>query len=211
MNLIELLLSISKLKGDATVLDVGCGIGGTTRYLARHLGCAVTGITISGRQVAIANSLTAEEEGTSPPLPSSTTTTRANDDVLADFQSLGANNGKVQFLELDAEKMESRFEPASFDVVWISEALSHFPDKPLFFRNAARVLKSEGGKLIIADWFKVDDATLAEIQGGEADIKLIEGLSQLVPPPSHPPRPPATPRTHHVMSDSDSEFDFPVC
>lgn len=188
VNLIKLLLSISELQANCSVLDVGCGIGGTTRHLARELGCSVTGITISGRQVAIANRLTAEESGETPPTssristPTTTATSATNDSNVRAFQVLGAKNGQVRFIELDAEKMESWFEPASFDAVWISEALSHFPDKPLFFRNSARVLKSGGGKLVIADWFKADDATLVEISGGEADIKLIEGLSYLIPP-----------------------------
>lgn len=150
VNLIKLLLSISDLQPNSAVLDVGCGIGGTTRHLARELGCTATGITISGRQVAIANRLTSEEQSkspspnpTTPAEPSTSTSTVGNSDSIA-FRGLGTKSGKVRFLELDAEKMESRFDPASFDAVWISEALSHFPDKPLFFRNAARVLKSGG-------------------------------------------------------------------
>ncbi|KEF55553.1 uncharacterized protein A1O9_08303 [Exophiala aquamarina CBS 119918] len=184
VNLINLMLSISEVQANSTVLDVGCGIGGTTRHLARELGCSVTGITISGRQVAIANRLTAEESEANPTLISSAapkSSIGSDDDDTVAFMALGAKNGKVRFLELDAEKMESRFKPASFDAVWISEALSHFPDKPLFFRNAARVLRSGGGKLVIADWFKADHAALAEIQGGEADIKLIED-GMLLPP-----------------------------
>ncbi|KAK5049095.1 hypothetical protein LTR84_005518 [Exophiala bonariae] len=184
VNLIKLLLSISELQENSTVLDVGCGIGGTTRHLARELGCTVTGITISGRQVAIANRLTNEEASSNGTTSTSTTADSSTPETTSDtpaFHALGTKSGKVRFLELDAEKMESRFNPASFDAVWISEALSHFPDKPLFFRNAARVLKTGGGKLVIADWFKADGAVLKDLEGGERDIKSIED-GMLLPP-----------------------------
>lgn len=148
-------------------MDVGCGIGGTSRYLASQHGCTVTGITISTRQVEIANRLTkdaAEAESA----------TGTADSVILDadgFVKLGA--GKVRFIELDAERMADFFvtQEGSFDAVWISEALSHFPNKPLFFQNAQRVLK-EGGRLVLADWFKAEDIDEKTFTN---DIKPIEG------------------------------------
>jgi tocopherol O-methyltransferase len=163
-NLIQLLLDTSKLPSNSTVLDVGCGIGGTSRYLASKHGCSVTGITISSKQVEIANRLTktaVEDEASSKP-PSDQGATRLGE-------------GRVKFLELDAEKMGDFFndQQGSFDAVWISEALSHFPNKALFFENVMKVLKP-GGKLVLADWFKaedLDDTTFIN------DIKPIEGKS----------------------------------
>ncbi|KIV93879.1 hypothetical protein PV10_05058 [Exophiala mesophila] len=176
VNLINLLLSISQLSPNSTVLDVGCGIGGTTRHLAKDLGCTVTGITISGRQVAIANRITLDEAN------SDGTAANANADQTdtASFHPLGTLGGRVKYMELDAETMEAHFSASSFDAVWISEALSHFPDKALFFRNASRVLKS-GGKLVIADWFKAEEDELKGVVGGDDDIKLIED-GMLLPP-----------------------------
>src|SRR6476620_8142503 len=54
-NLIDLLIEKSRLKPKSKVLDVGCGIGGTSIYLAQKYQCNVTGITISPVQVDMAN------------------------------------------------------------------------------------------------------------------------------------------------------------
>jgi len=144
------------------VLDVGCGIGGTSRYLASALGCTVTGITISTKQVEIATRLTKAAAG------------GGGQDAEPDADGfLALGKGKAKFLELDAEKMGDFFasDAGAFDAVWISEALSHFPNKALFFQNAHKVLK-DGGKLVLADWFKADG--LAE-KAFDNDIKPIEG------------------------------------
>lgn len=91
-------------------------------------------------------------------------------------------DGSVRFIELDAEKMGDFFttEPNAlkFDAVWISEAMSHLPNKELFFRNAELLLKP-GGKLIVADWFKAEDLTEAQFK---ADIAPIEGKKHLYSP-----------------------------
>ena len=51
---------LDALPRGTTVLDVGCGIGGSSRILARDFGFDVTGITISPQQVARATELTTE-------------------------------------------------------------------------------------------------------------------------------------------------------
>ena len=128
---------------------------------------------------------------------SSSSTTKGGDDILEGgahdgFIALGDRGGKVRFIELDAEKMGEYFSSSSsssfsspqqsggvqeqqggFDVVWISEALSHFPNKALFFRNAHQLLRP-GGKLVLADWFKAEGLSEKEF---DADVKPIEGLS----------------------------------
>lgn len=52
---------LDKLPPGTTVLDVGCGIGGSSRILARDYGFAVTGITISPQQVKRAQELTPKD------------------------------------------------------------------------------------------------------------------------------------------------------
>lgn len=173
VQLIELLLERSALPVGSTVLDVGCGVGGTSRHLAQHHGCKVTGVTISGRQVEIARKLTLEVSA-----EKELWNTPATPGVLDESVKLG--DGSVRFLELDAEKMGDFFttDPnvLKFDCVWISEAMSHLPNKELFFRNA-HLLLNPGGKLVVADWFKAEDLTEEQMK---ADISPIEGQTFLV-------------------------------
>ena len=109
------------------VLDVGCGIGGTTRYLANKFGpsTTVTGITLSPNQVARATEL-AKERG----LPN------------AQFQIMDALN--------------LTFEDNTFDVVWACESGEHMPDKKRYVEEMARVLKP-GGRIVIATWCQRDE------------------------------------------------------
>ena len=52
--------SLDKLPSGTTVLDVGCGIGGSSRILAKDYGFDVTGVTISPQQVERAQQLTSD-------------------------------------------------------------------------------------------------------------------------------------------------------
>lgn len=167
LRLIELLVNRAQLEKGSKVLDVGCGLGGTSRYLATNHGCHVTGVTISGKQVEMAIALTLEQVKD----PAFKETSEA---------PMNVGNGSVRFIELDAEALDIYFPKTPngvFDCVWISEALSHLPDKQLFFRNAMQLLKPEG-KLVVADWFKAEALTEKEF---ESDIKPIED-GMLLPP-----------------------------
>jgi len=106
----------------AKVLDVGCGIGGTSRHLAKRFGqgTSVTGITLSPNQVKRATELAAEQ---------------------------GVPNAKFQVM--NALAME--FEDDTFDLVWACESGEHMPDKKKYVEEMVRVLKP-GGKIVIATW-----------------------------------------------------------
>jgi len=56
-QLIDCLISHAQIQRCATILDVGCGLGGTAIYLHKKLDAHVTGVTISPRQIEIANEL----------------------------------------------------------------------------------------------------------------------------------------------------------
>lgn len=97
-----------------TILDVGCGIGGSTLYLAEKFGAAATGITLSPVQAR-----------------------RGSDRA----RSAGLSQ-TVEFRVANA--LEMPFEDASFDLVWSLESGEHMPDKIQFLRECHRVLKPGG-------------------------------------------------------------------
>lgn len=145
---------------------MGCGIGGTSRYLAKTHDCRVTGVTISGKQVQLARKLTMDDKSTTDEASVDGTNKVAEEPI-----ELG--HGSVRFIELDAERLDAYFPVKdSFDCVWISEAMSHLPDKKLFFQNAVKLL-CQNGRLVVADWFRAEDLTDMQL---EADIKPIEGV-----------------------------------
>lgn len=150
------------------MLDAGCGIGGTARYLARERGCKVTAITNSQRQVEIARELTAAEvtgmkSPSSSPADESSSPPSAPDSTDGFIQypssdaSLGAGvAGAVRVLNLDLEQMREqlgRVRGETFDCIWISEVVFHLHSRQLFFDSAFALLDA-GGCLVIADIFR---------------------------------------------------------
>eukprot|EP00668_Euglena_longa_P001476 GGOE01001753.1.p1 GENE.GGOE01001753.1~~GGOE01001753.1.p1 ORF type:complete len:480 (+),score=119.09 GGOE01001753.1:38-1441(+) len=108
----------SGAKGPRTILDVGCGIGGTSRQLAERLPAAqVTGITLSPKQVERGMELVKER---------------------------GIKNCELKVM--DALKMD--FPDNSFDLVWGCESGEHMPDKKKYVEEMVRVLKPGGTLVI---------------------------------------------------------------
>jgi tocopherol O-methyltransferase len=62
LQLIERLAQLAKIKPGSDILDIGCGFGGSSVYLAKHFNSSVTGITISPVQVEMAIQAAAREQ-----------------------------------------------------------------------------------------------------------------------------------------------------
>ncbi|HYG80256.1 MAG TPA: methyltransferase domain-containing protein [Pyrinomonadaceae bacterium] len=114
VKLVERLAARARIPRGSRALDVGCGVGGSSFWLARNLGCSVLGLTISPVQVEMATKK-ARAEGL---------------DSLVRFEVADANH-----LRLDAE---------SFDVVWVIECSEHLADKARFIDSCARALRPGG-------------------------------------------------------------------
>jgi tocopherol O-methyltransferase len=62
LQLIEHLAELAKIKPGWEILDIGCGYGGSSLYLAKNYNAAVTGITISPVQAEMAIQAAAREQ-----------------------------------------------------------------------------------------------------------------------------------------------------
>ena len=117
IDLIEELLfwaGITSQNAPQNILDVGCGIGGSTLYLANKLDAKATGITLSTVQK-----------------------TRAKERAIT-----AGLEKQVEFQVANALAMP--FADNSFDLVWSLESGEHMPDKAKFLQECHRVLRPGG-------------------------------------------------------------------
>ena len=132
-----------KTDSTAKVLDVGCGFGGTSRYLARKLGpnAEVTAITLSPQQVKRATELAVEQ-----------------------------TTWNAKFMVQDALNMS--FPDNTFDIVWACESGEHMPDKKKYIEQMLRVLKP-GGKFVMATWCQRDDREKPFTERDKRDLQYL--------------------------------------
>lgn len=127
VRLIERLSGLARVAPGARVLDVGCGLGGSSIWLAENLNGSVLGLTISPVQVEIASKLAAR----------------------------AGVGERVSFVVHDANRLEAVAPAGGFDLVWAIESTEHLQDKRAFIESAAECLR-RGGTLAIGAWLVPD-------------------------------------------------------
>ena len=105
---------LADIKKTDLVLDVGCGLGGTARYLAAQYGCKVAGIDLTEEYIAIGKKLT-------------------------QMVSMG---DRVELRQDSA--LEIPYDDEMFDIVWTEHVQMNIADKNRFYAEIARVLKPGG-------------------------------------------------------------------
>jgi tocopherol O-methyltransferase len=126
------------------ILDVGCGIGGSTLHLVEKFGCQGTGITLSPVQASRA---------------------------IARAVEAGLDN-QVDFAVANALAMP--FEDDTFDLVWSLESGEHMPDKAKFLSECYRVLKPGGKMIFATWCHRETDSVAGDLTSSEvAHLKEI--------------------------------------
>lgn len=108
------LIELADFSSDMHILDVGCGIGGSTRRLSQETGCRVTGIDLSDAYIDTAERLT----------------------QLLNMQE------QVKFHAASA--LDLPFEDNAFDGVWSLQMNMNVEDKLSWLKETRRVLKPGG-------------------------------------------------------------------
>jgi tocopherol O-methyltransferase len=150
----EEMLALSGLKAGGWALDFGSGVGGEMFHMSKVSGAKFIGLSNNEGLSA-----RAREEATK----------RGFTDELS-FLTVG-----------DTDYKHLPFPDASFDAVFFFESVCHLPDKPAFFRQAARVLKP-GAKLVSLDWLQ---RPFGENKTEEQIMKYMSPVNEHICIPGH--------------------------
>ncbi len=149
----------SSLWPPASILDVGCGIGGSTLYLAEKFNATATGITLSPVQAK-----RAKERSES-----------SNLSQLTNF--------------IVADALDMPFADESYDLVWSLESGEHMPNKMKFLQECHRVLKPNGTIIMATWCHRPVDGSDGQLTDDErrhlADIYRVYALPYVISLPEY--------------------------
>ena len=131
IDLVDELLHWGNVQQADQILDAGCGVGGSARYLAKRFGANVKGLTLSPVQAGEAKSLN-EKAGLT---------------------------GQVNIIEKDLLTLTSADGP--FDFVWSMESGEHIPEKENMINRFYEVLKPGGKFLMATWCIRNEPPTLS--------------------------------------------------
>jgi ubiquinone/menaquinone biosynthesis C-methylase UbiE len=117
------------------ILDAGCGVGGPAVFFAEHTNARIDGITISSKQVAMAN----------------------------DYMNKKKLKGTLNFKEGDYHQLSDYYENQKFDRILFLESLGHAQNFEKVLKEAVSLLEKKG-RIYIKDFFplEMEDKQLVE-------------------------------------------------
>ena len=133
-RLIEVVVTPLRIQRDQLVVDAGCGVGGTARFLAREYGCNVIGLDCTPSQIALARQKT-ESAPTRP-------------------------GARIDYRVTDVTRPWA-IDPESIDAVVNIENALYYQRRRAFLTEVTKALRP-GGRLALTDWMRVDPMTAAE-------------------------------------------------
>lgn len=113
-NTNQQMAALAAVEQNSQVMDAGCGVGGAAFFLASNFDCHVDGISLSDRQIALANSFSA----------------KLKLQKLTHFRVADYN--------------QTPFKHNNYDLIWACESLCYAESKDKFLAEAHRLLKPGG-------------------------------------------------------------------
>ena len=119
IDLINEVINWANIKNAHSILDAGCGVGGSSRYLSKKFDADVVGLTLSNVQAAAADKYN-KAQGLENKVSI----------IVKDMLTLDKNDGQ-------------------FDLIWSLESAEHIPDKKALLQLFNSLLETKGKCVIV--------------------------------------------------------------
>ena len=134
------------IKDGMNLLDAGCGVGGPSIYFAQKKDVKIDGVTVSKKQVEMANKF-------------------VNELKLED---------RVKIKQGDFQKLDKLYSANSYDIVFFLESLGYADSLESVLSGVYKVLKPEGS-VYIKDFFLVSATSKQHFEAQTAVAKEVRG------------------------------------